>query len=168
MLHIQDFSFKNNCLHTVEQVRVLATVKNSALNAVFPVTLRSQFPNLGQPKNSYRNSIILFTSDNRPVPYISLKITPKMWEMPFQRHKLINPVSLWVWGATTCPPDPQRNRVYFNVQFYTKCAVLNPFVQFLNHKCAVTKLTKIALIKTVFSFTHYPCGCSRKFQKCCH
>jgi hypothetical protein len=58
--------------------------------------------------------------------------------------------------------------VYFNVQFYTKCAVLNPFVQFLKHKCAVTKLTKIALIKTVFSFTHYPCGCSRKFQKCCH
>jgi hypothetical protein len=35
------------------------------------------------------------------------------------------------------------------VQFYTKCAVLNPFVQFLKHKCAVTKLTKIALIKTV-------------------
>jgi hypothetical protein len=32
--------------------RVLATVKHSALNAVFPVTLRSQFPNLGQPKNS--------------------------------------------------------------------------------------------------------------------
>jgi hypothetical protein len=31
------------------------------------------------------------------------------------------------------------------VQFYTKCAVLNPFVQFLKHKCAVTKLTKIAL-----------------------
>jgi hypothetical protein len=30
------------------------------------------------------------------------------------------------------------------VQFYTKCAVLNPFVQFLKHKCAVTKLTKIA------------------------
>jgi hypothetical protein len=59
-------------------------------------------------------------------------------------------------------------RVYFNVQFYTKCAVLNPFVQFLKHKCAVTKLTKIALIKTVFSFTRYSCGCSRKFQKCCH
>jgi hypothetical protein len=36
-------------------------------------------------------------------------------------------------------------RVYFNVQFYTKCAVLNPFVQFLKHKCAVTKRTKIAL-----------------------
>ena len=36
-------------------------------------------------------------------------------------------------------------RVYFNVQFYTKCAVLNPFVQFLKHKYAVTKLTKIAL-----------------------
>jgi hypothetical protein len=34
-------------------------------------------------------------------------------------------------------------RVYFNVQFYTKCAVLNPFVQFLKLKCAVTKLTKI-------------------------
>ena len=51
------------------------------------------------------------------------------------------------------------------MQFYTKCAVLNPFVQFLNHKCAVTKLTKIALIKTVFSFTRYPCGCSRKFQQ---
>jgi hypothetical protein len=32
------------------------------------------------------------------------------------------------------------------VQFYTKCAVLNPFVQYLKHKCAVTKLTKIALI----------------------
>jgi hypothetical protein len=62
-------------------------------------------------------------------------------------------------------------RVYFNVQFYTKCAVLNPFVQFLKLKCAdsaVTKLTKIALIKTVFSFTRYPCGCSRKFQNCCH
>jgi hypothetical protein len=59
-------------------------------------------------------------------------------------------------------------RVYFSVQFYTKCTVLNPFVQFLKHKCAVTKLTKIALIKTVFSFTRYPCGCSRKFQKCCH
>jgi hypothetical protein len=54
------------------------------------------------------------------------------------------------------------------VQFYTKCAVLNPFVQFLKHKCAVTKLTKIALIKTVFSFIRYPCGCSTKFQKCCH
>jgi hypothetical protein len=39
-------------------------------------------------------------------------------------------------------------------------------VQFLKHKCAVTNLTKIALIKTVFSFTRYPCGCSRKFQKC--
>jgi hypothetical protein len=38
---------------------VLATVKNSALNAVFPITLRSQFPNLGQPKNSYRNSMLL-------------------------------------------------------------------------------------------------------------
>ena len=38
-------------------------------------------------------------------------------------------------------------RVYCNVHFYTKCAVLNPFVQFLKHKCAVTKLTKIALIK---------------------
>jgi hypothetical protein len=36
-------------------------------------------------------------------------------------------------------------RVYFNVQFYTKCAVLNQFVQFLKHKFAVTKLTKIAL-----------------------
>jgi hypothetical protein len=35
--------------------------------------------------------------------------------------------------------------VYFNVQFYTKCAVLNPYVQFLKHKCAVTKLTKVAL-----------------------
>jgi hypothetical protein len=31
------------------------------------------------------------------------------------------------------------------VQIYTKCAVLNPFVPFLKHKCAVTKLTKIAL-----------------------
>jgi hypothetical protein len=31
------------------------------------------------------------------------------------------------------------------VQFYTECAVLNQFVQFLKHKCAVTKLTKIAL-----------------------
>ena len=30
--------------------RVLATVKNSALHAVFPITLRSQFPNLGQEK----------------------------------------------------------------------------------------------------------------------
>jgi hypothetical protein len=39
--------------------RVLATVKNSALNAVFPITLRSQVPNLGQPKNSYRNSMLL-------------------------------------------------------------------------------------------------------------
>ena len=39
--------------------RVLATVKNSALNAVFPITLRSQFPNLGQTKNSYRNSMLL-------------------------------------------------------------------------------------------------------------
>jgi hypothetical protein len=41
------------------------------------------------------------------------------------------------------------------VQFYTKCAVLNPFVQFLKLKCAVTKLTKIALIKTVFSFKRF-------------
>jgi hypothetical protein len=41
------------------RLRVLATVKNSALNAVFPITLRSQFPNLGQPKNSYRNSMLL-------------------------------------------------------------------------------------------------------------
>jgi hypothetical protein len=47
-------------------------------------------------------------------------------------------------------------RVYFNVQLYTKCAVLNPFVQFLKHKCAVTKQTKIALIKTVFSCIRYP------------
>jgi hypothetical protein len=31
------------------------------------------------------------------------------------------------------------------VQFYTKCAVLNPVVQFLKDKCAVTKLTKVAL-----------------------
>jgi hypothetical protein len=37
------------------------------------------------------------------------------------------------------------------MQFYTKCAVLNPFVQFLKHKCAVTNknslktLTQIAL-----------------------
>jgi hypothetical protein len=46
------------------------------------------------------------------------------------------------------------SRVYFNVQFYTKCAVLNPFVQFLKHKCAITKLTKIALIKTVFLIEH--------------
>jgi hypothetical protein len=30
--------------------RVLATVKNSMLNAVFPITLRSQFPNLDQQK----------------------------------------------------------------------------------------------------------------------
>jgi hypothetical protein len=45
-------------------------------------------------------------------------------------------------------------RVYFNMQFYTKCAVLNPFVQFLKHKCAITKLTKIALIKTVFLIEH--------------
>ena len=29
------------------------------------------------------------------------------------------------------------------MQFYTKCAVLNPFVQFLKHECAVTKLRKI-------------------------
>ena len=50
---------------------------------------------------------------------------------------------------TNCPS--RLNRVYFNVQFYTKCAVLNPFVQFLKHKCAVTKLTKIAFIKTVSS-----------------
>jgi hypothetical protein len=80
-------------------VRVLATVKHSALNAVFPITLRSQFPNLGQPKSSYRNSIIFFTSDNRPVPYISLKITPKMREMPFQRHKNFKNRE----GATACP-----------------------------------------------------------------
>jgi hypothetical protein len=39
--------------------RVLGTDKNSVLNAVFPITLRSQFPNLGQPKNSYRNSMLL-------------------------------------------------------------------------------------------------------------
>jgi hypothetical protein len=38
-----------------------------------------------------------------------------------------------------------RIRVYFNVQFYTKCAVLNPFVQFLKHQCAVIKRTKVAL-----------------------
>jgi hypothetical protein len=31
------------------------------------------------------------------------------------------------------------------VQFYTKCEVLNPFVQFLKHNCAVTKRTKSAL-----------------------
>jgi hypothetical protein len=30
------------------------------------------------------------------------------------------------------------------VQFYTKCAVLKTFVQFLKHECAVTKLRKIA------------------------
>jgi hypothetical protein len=29
-------------------------------------------------------------------------------------------------------------------------------VQFLKHKCAVTKQTKIALIKAVFSFIRYP------------
>jgi hypothetical protein len=50
------------------------------------------------------------------------------------------------------------NRVYFNVQFYTKCAVLNPFVQFLKQKYN---------LKTVFSFTRFSCGCSR-CQKCCH
>jgi hypothetical protein len=81
--------------------RVLATVKNT----VFPITLRLQFPNLGQPKSSYTNSIIFFTSDNRPVPYVSLKITPKMREMPFQRHKNYKNRE----GATACPPDPQRN-----------------------------------------------------------
>ena len=35
------------------QRRVLATVKNTALNAVFPISLRLQFPNLGRPKKSY-------------------------------------------------------------------------------------------------------------------
>ena len=30
------------------------------------------------------------------------------------------------------------------MQFYIKSAVLNPFVQFLKHECAVTKLRKIA------------------------
>ena len=35
---------------TLSNLRVLATVKNSVLNAVFPITMRSQFPNLGQPK----------------------------------------------------------------------------------------------------------------------
>jgi hypothetical protein len=44
-----------------------------------------------------------------------------------------------------CTRSNKRARVYFNVQFYTKCAFLNPFVQFLKLKCAVTKLTKIAL-----------------------
>ena len=44
-----------------------------------------------------------------------------------------------------CTQSNKRARVYFNVQFYTKCAVLNPFVQFLKLKCAVTKLTKIPL-----------------------
>ena len=46
-----------------------------------------------------------------------------------------------------CTQSNKRARVYFNVQFYTKCAVLNPFVQSLKLKCAVTKLTKIALLK---------------------
>jgi hypothetical protein len=46
-------------LFSSQQTRVLATVKNSALNAVFPITLRSQIPNLDQPKNSYRNSMLL-------------------------------------------------------------------------------------------------------------
>ena len=46
-------------LFSIQQTRVLATVKNSALNAVFPITLRSQIPNLDQPKNSYRNSMLL-------------------------------------------------------------------------------------------------------------
>jgi hypothetical protein len=43
-----------------------------------------------------------------------------------------------------CTETKKRARVYFNAQFYTKCAVLNPFVQFLKLKCAFTKLTKIA------------------------
>jgi hypothetical protein len=30
-----------------------STVKNSTLNSVFSITLRSQFLNIGQPKNSY-------------------------------------------------------------------------------------------------------------------
>jgi hypothetical protein len=38
------------------------------------------------------------------------------------------------------------------VQFYTKCALLKPFVQFLKHKCAVSKLTKISFINLKQSF----------------
>jgi hypothetical protein len=37
---------------------------------------------------------------------------------------------------------PGACRVYFNMQFYTKCAVLNPFM-----RCAVTKLTKNITLK---------------------
>ena len=33
------------------------------------------------------------------------------------------------------------NRVFFNVQFYTKCAVLNQFVQLLKNICAVRNNT---------------------------
>ena len=38
-------------LFSIQQTRVL--------NAVFPITLRSKIPNLDQPKNSYRNSMLL-------------------------------------------------------------------------------------------------------------
>jgi hypothetical protein len=90
---------------------------------------------------------------------ILIIISQKSSSEPKNSHRMVK----WCHVESIIP-----DRVYFNVQFYTKCAVLNPFVQFLKHKCAVSKLTKIALIETVFSFTRYPCGCSRKFQKCCH
>jgi hypothetical protein len=54
--------------------------------------------------------------------------------------------ALIVWNESEDESSASASvRVYFNVQFYTRCAVLNPFVQFLKHKCAVTKLTKVAL-----------------------
>ena len=49
-------------------------------------------------------------------------------------------IVLKVFFGNVLPPSPVNTsfRVYFNVQFYTKSAVLNPFVQLLKHKCAVT------------------------------
>ena len=38
---------------------MLGTVKNSALNAVFPITLRSQFPSLGEEKIVIRISFVI-------------------------------------------------------------------------------------------------------------
>ena len=100
------------------------------------------------------------------------RLTKIMLPLPVHRNRGIL-TSLLFYERAQCSKShviniftSEESRVYFNVQFYTKCAVLNPFVQFLKLKCAVTKLTKILYnLKTVFSFTRFPCGCSR-CQKC--
>jgi hypothetical protein len=55
----------------------------------------------------------------------------------------VNPVNVGLPENSTLNNVKIFNHLTPNMQFYTKCAVLNPYVQFLKLKCAVTKLTKI-------------------------